>query len=306
MISALVGLGFLVLAIVARRLVRSGGEQDLLERIRSLSAVVFPRLEFGVTRCLLATALIVALLSVGCGAPGTSGTSVNICRPGSTWTPQPARTKGPLRPDTRSDAERQAEVDAAHQRDFDFAQRFIAAGCDPRVFPERSLAHADGAFPQGLDEAVAKADLIVTGRMERVQFTATQDDLYGAADGTLRVDQAIKGDASGDITLHQEGGPYGYEGGVIAHLLGDPVLLTDDHVLVLVTKSDGNDDGSYWSLYPVGKYYIRDGVVRVPEGNPCDSIDGVPLATVVDQIRSSLSRVDGQSQFPKTCDWTRF
>ena len=218
----------------------------------------------------------------------------------------PAPTNGtPLPPDLRPDAERMAEIDGAHQRNLDFARRFIASGCDPRSLPLRAISHLDGLPPQGLDEAIAKADLIVTGRIKGTRFALDDSpNPFPSAESMLMVDLVLKGAAPALITLAQAGGPVpSNDGGAIGHFAGDPVLLPGDEVIVLAMKRSDSD--AYFALYPIGKYYVREGVVHTPDGNPCDSIDGLAEADVLQLIRASLQRPLSPA-FPLRCNWARF
>jgi hypothetical protein len=144
-----------------------------------------------------------------------------------------------------------AEIDAGRQRAAEFTQRFIDSGCDPRSLSQQAFSHADGNPPRGLDEAIAQADLIVTGRITNTRFI-NGEPFNPSAESTLAVDLTVKGTASSQITLVQSGGPVpSSDGGAIGHLEGDPVLLAGDQVILFAKKQSGTD--AYVGLYPVGK-----------------------------------------------------
>ena len=199
-----------------------------------------------------------------------------------------------------------AEIEAGRQRNRDFARVFIASACDLHSLPLRAFSHNDGGFPQSLDEAIEQADIVVTGRVVDTRLTAQDDRLpFGLADSIVAVDQILKGSVSGEIVLHQEGGPVRtYDGGAIGYLEGDPVLLPGDEVILLAREIPGG--GGYSALYPVGKYYIRDGAVHTPDGNPCDSIDGLTEADVFSAIKASLKHKPPARSLTGRCNWERF
>ena len=251
-----------------------------------------------------------AMVACGSNSPTSTqdpaGATAATCVRGPTNTPPPTLKPGqlrtPLPPDLRPDSTRMAEIDQFRKRRFDATSQLIASGCDPRNLPMAALTHNDGAFPHNLGDALQQADLVVTAHVTSTKFSIDQGNPVPTADTTLIVDERLKGDAPREITLFQEGGPIPDNGGLIGIIEGDPVLLRGDDVLLLAQKRT-NADG-YWSIYPVGKYYIREGVVSVPDGSPCDWINSRSLNDVLRVVRASLSHDSQEAAQP--CDWSRF
>jgi hypothetical protein len=254
--------------------------------------------------------VLVALLVWGVGRASTQDRATAAvgatCVRGPTYTPvptlRPEQRKTPLPPDLRPDSTRMAEIDQSRKQSFESTRALIASGCDPRNLPMVAFSHLDGLPPQTLDEALQRADLVVTAHVTKTAFTIAEGDSSPAAETTLTVDVALKGDAREEITLYQMGGPIAQNGGVIEILKGDPVLLRGDDVLLLAQKR--TDVDGYWPLYPVGKYYIRDGRISVPDGSPCDWLDGRSVSDVLRLVRASLAH-DTQDAAQR-CDWSRF
>jgi hypothetical protein len=119
---------------------------------------------------------------------------------------------------------------------------------------------------------------------------------------TLAVDTTLKGNAVSEIVLHVAGGPMPQDGGIIGHLGGQPVLLRGDEILLLAQRRTGRD--GYWTVHPLGTYYIRDGLVSVPDHNPCDWLDGYPIDDALKLIEVSLAGDPTYAAQP--CDWSRF
>lgn len=261
--------------------------------------------------------LVLSSLAIGCGAkvPRTEqdqGSAIGsaTCVRGPTRTP-PTFNPGfrtPLPPDLRPDAERMAEIEAGRQRHFDETSKLIASGCDPRNFPMRAISHLDGSPPGTLDEAIARADVVVIAHVTKTAFTLIAGDDQPLAHQTLVVELILKGDATREVILYTIGGPIPDDGGMIGILKGDPVLLGGDRVLLLATKKTGEPyAGEYWPVYPVGKYYIRNGALYAPDGNPCNWIDGLSEGDAIQLIEASLRhKPQGAQDATHGCDWSRF
>ncbi len=195
-----------------------------------------------------------------------------------------------------------AEIDEFRKRRFDAISELIASRCDPRDLPLVAVSHADGDHPQTLDEALRHADVVVTARVIKTEFRLNRDVGMPTAHSTLAIDVVLKGNDASEISLYQAGGPMPDNGGIIGHFAGAPILLSGDHVLLIARKRT-NGDG-YRSSYPVGTYYIRGGVIRVPDSNPCDWLDGRPLSEAVALLRAAIS--DASDEAAQPCDWSRF
>lgn len=176
------------------------------------------------------------------------------------------------------------------------AETLAAAWRDPAVaqrLPVQAL-DVDSATPAPtLQEAAAKATLIVHGRVTGVEFKAGNPGVNTFV--TLRVDDVLKGDdalASSDITVVQPGGPVNYpdEHGVVATQLlqfpADPILFPGAEA-VLFLAPDSNEHGAFWSAWPTtSQYRVVDGVVQAVEGNPFASeVDGLSPDAFMDAVR---------------------
>ena len=172
-----------------------------------------------------------------------------------------------------------------------------------------ALTHWDGAAAQSFEEALSKADLVVIAHVTKTAFKLNPGETAPVntmplADETLAVDRTLKGEAPKELTLHQSGGPMPQGGGIIGIVKGDPVLFPGDRVLLLALKQ--KDGSGYGSTYPLGKYYIRDGTVAVPDGNPCNWLDGLSEANVIKLVQTSLSSYRDDLPPAHNCDWSRF
>jgi hypothetical protein len=208
----------------------------------------------------------------------------------------------PRAPDRRPDATRIAEIEQAQKRQLEAVTRLVESGCDARNLPMVAIAHYDGDFPKTFDEALARADLVVTGHVTTTSFTVDPNSRLPRGASTLAVETTLKGRDASEITFQQEGGPMPQDGGIIGHFSGAPILLPGDEVLLIAqARADG---GGYGSVYPMGIYFIRDGVMSVPDGSPCGWLDGRSVTDALALVRASLS---GDSQeSAQACDWSRF
>ncbi len=200
-----------------------------------------------------------------------------------------------------------AEIEGFRRRRLDWMNAYIAAGCNPRGLPQVATSHADGRGYPTFADAIKQADTIVVGRVTAIVFyTDPNFEDFAVSDATIKVDRALKGDVSGKLVLHQLGGPAPDHGGELNHLSGDPVLLPGDDVLVLAASGSDTTEGKYLPLVPVGKYYVRDGSVYAPDGNPCDVIDGRSLNDTIELIAGYANSAASVSVTPQACDWSRY
>ena len=211
------------------------------------------------------------------------------CVRGPTPTPYPPQLKGtPLPPDLRPDSTRMAEIDQGRQRRFDGISTIIASGCDPRSLPMAAVTHNDGGYPQTFDEALRTADLVATAHVTKTTFTIEQaDHEMPHAEALLAIDHKLKGDAPKTIAVYQSGGPMPDYGGIVGYVEGDPILLRGDYILLLARKR--TSASGYWTVYPMGTYYIENGVIRAG-GSRCSWATGRSIDDMSDLIRRSLHR----------------
>ena len=197
----------------------------------------------------------------------------------------------PPNPDAgKSDAERQAAVDAGDQAEVEYVRDFVAAATDPRTLPKIAIETFGYIGYSNPDEAIAGADVIVRGHVDSVGFSRSFRQ-FGSATITLAVDENLKGDPGGKkIVVRQDGGPVRQEkGGALAYLAGNPILLPGDDVLIL---AKGSPDKGYSPLTRVGIYFVRDGRVYTPDGHPCAAvINGAQVSDVLQFIRTSVSKI---------------
>jgi hypothetical protein len=143
---------------------------------------------------------------------------------------------------------------------------------------------------------------VVTARVTRTAFSIDSGDAMPSAESTLAVNVTLKGTASPEVTIFQHGGPMPDDGGIIGHFQGDPILLPGDEVLLLAeTRASG--DG-YFPVYPIGTYYTRSGAIVVPDGNPCDWLNGRSTPEVLRLVEEALSHDSREAE--QLCDWSRF
>lgn len=250
---------------------------------------------------------VLALAASACGQLQGSALPADICVRGPTRTPPPTLKAGALRtpstPDLRPDSTRMAEIDAGRKWRLDWMNRYISSGCDPRTLPQVAIGQADGPSYATFGDAVARADTIVIGHVAATIFQTDVNDVSAPlSDATIVVERSLKGPASGEIALHQYGGPAPDDGGQINHFEGDPVFLPGDHVLLLAVSDYLPQSGKYVPLYPVGKYYIRRGAVYAADGNPCEGINGRSMDEVSETITAYISAPPPQGSTSNPCD----
>lgn len=250
--------------------------------------------------------------TVACGSAPSSSEDVYAepnptCVRGLTPTSDPtlrtAETRALSTPDLRPDSTRMTEIDGIRRDRFEATRNLIATGCDPRNLPMVVFSHLDGLPPRNLQEALDRSDLVFTAQVVNTEFSIDEGDPSPSARTVLIPEITMKGDAPSEVVLYQMGGPVPDRGGVVAILLGEPVLFRGDRVLLFVQRRE-NLDG-YRSTYPLGKYYIGDDrIISVPEGNPCDWLDGRTIEDILSLLRASQSGDTQDAAQP--CDWTRF
>jgi hypothetical protein len=239
---------------------------------------------------------VVALLVWGIAQTSTvpSSSISGFCTPGPTYAPA-APSKLISTPDLRPDSVRMTEIAVGQQRNRDWTNRFIAAGCDPHTLSDTTFeVFYPGPTYQNPDQAIAGADVIVRAHVDTTEFSLSGDEQIPNADVSLTVLESLKGDAPQTLVFLQGGGPVpqGYWGG-LAHPEGLPILLAGDDVILLAQRRPPNAGypGGYVLLPYRGVYYVREGKVYATKDNPCaPRIDGTPLSQEVDFIRASLAR----------------
>lgn len=183
-----------------------------------------------------------------------------------------------------SDTERMALHDDAHARNVKYLNDFVTRGADPRSLPVLEIL-AYGAAPATAELAVKQADLIVYGKVRAVSFQARPTGLPVTI-ATFEVLTATKGQAPATITVQQVGGPVAQgNGGALAQLENDPLLLSGSEAVLLLTR-DATDSAVYRTVAGAGVNLVAGGGVQAQEGNPfADKINGRSVADILNTLR---------------------
>lgn len=180
----------------------------------------------------------------------------------------------------KSDAERQADVDAAHERNDDYLRGFVASGRDPRDLPVLWIPSYAAPLPS-LRSSVAAADVILRGVVADTAFEVNPSGGMPIALSAVRVSTVAKGTASPEmIVLRQSGGPVAQEidGALVQLDTGELILPGDDVVLFLQRV----DDAQFRAQAGTGVYFIRSGLTYPEAANPF--ADEVAYRKVTDVI----------------------
>ncbi len=188
-----------------------------------------------------------------------------------------------------TDDERQARVDAARERERRYLADFVAGGEDPRALP-RIYIETFAAAPSTLDEVVREASLIVRGTVVATTFTISDEGLSRAT-SRVSVRDVVDGEPLAEIVVEQRGGPVPQEdGGALAALESDPIVLPGDEVILLLRAGEG---GAFHTVHG-GIYLVESGLIRVIETPEVfalsRSVDGMSEVAFVDAIEAALVR----------------
>jgi hypothetical protein len=202
--------------------------------------------------------VVAALVLVACGSAADPAASTASCDLSAVPTAPPTAplVKGVPLP-AASDPSR-IMADAAAREDAALAA-FRASGCDPRALKQVSLLHIDGSLALTLEEAVARADTIVVGRVRSIDpleaFTTARNGPLSTAH--VDVVQTLKGTARRTIDVKQFGGiALQPEGLVLGHLGAELILPGDDVVLFVEQRV-----GAFWAVYPLGAVRMQGAVL---------------------------------------------
>lgn len=181
-----------------------------------------------------------------------------------------------------TDAEKQAQVDEAHAANDRFLANFVAEHRDPRTLRVVEVENYAGPSAGTLEEAVRESEVIIQGKVLKVGFESAQGGGMPLSTSSVEVADSLVGDAQSAIKVFQEGGPVAQgDGGALAQLDVDPILMPGDSVILFLTYDAKL--GAYRTVAGVGIYVIEpDGTVRAQEGNPFrDKIDGLRTAQFI-------------------------
>lgn len=188
----------------------------------------------------------------------------------------------------KSDAERQADVDAAHQRNNEYLLDFITSKQDPRSLPVLEIMAWAAPFPD-LPSAVQAADVILRGVVESTSFEINPSGGLPIALSAVRITSLDKGVPGGSvIVVRQLGGPVAQaKGGAFARLSNDESILPGDDVVLFLRAAA---DGRYTTQPGTGVYFVRDGRAYAEEANPFgDQLSGLSVTAVRGSIASAIN-----------------
>jgi hypothetical protein len=201
---------------------------------------------------------------------------------------QVAPEKKPANPDVgKSDEQRLAEHKAAHAQQGKFLQDFVASGKDPRAL-ERLSVRSYGAPVRTLDESVGRASHIIAGAVTNVSYTDGENGSLPRSQANVTIRQLVKGEASQpEITVFQLGGPVPSNGGRLAQLETDELLLPGDEVVLLLTS----EDGQFRALPGSGIIFFQNGVAAPEKSNLFgNEVRGKSLIEITSLLASKGSR----------------
>ncbi len=181
-----------------------------------------------------------------------------------------------------SDQQRSAIHAQAHALNDQYLRQFVARGSDPRGLPVVEVA-TYAAAPATLAEAAGQADLIVRVKVRSVTFQSDPAGGLPLATATADVVATAKGQSTSTILVRQLGGPVAQgSGGALAMLDSDPLVLSGDDAVLLLSHDSAN---SYRTVNGAGVNLVHNGVVRAQDSNPFASQVN---ARVVDDLLQTL------------------
>ena len=174
-----------------------------------------------------------------------------------------------------SDAEREANIRAFKERNEKWVADFSAKKLDPRTLPLVDIeTYSRGATTP--EEARAQADALVEGVVVRVNYVATRGDVTHSS-AVVSVTRSEKGETSKEIVVRQVGGPaWNNKGGELQQLEGDPLLLPNQRVVLLLRRTDV--EGEYYTVYGAGVYPVIGDTLHAPHSNAfADRVTGISV-----------------------------
>ena len=199
--------------------------------------------------------VLAALLVLACGSSASQVAAGRACDLSAVPTTPPTAPIVKGRPVPASFADpSQAIADAGARSDAALAA-FRASGCEPRALRQVAVSHLDGPGPVTLEDAVARADTIVVGRVRSIEPL----DVYAPARqgpvSTARIDvvQTLKGTPRPSLEARQFGGIAPQPDGLVLGHLGMELILPGDEVVLLLERNAG----AFWTVYPLGAIRVR-------------------------------------------------
>ncbi|HEX7158282.1 MAG TPA: hypothetical protein VF214_04685 [Edaphobacter sp.] len=182
-----------------------------------------------------------------------------------------------------TDQQRLAIRDAAHARNAQYLNDFVAQGRDPHSLPVIQVG-TYGAPVSTLNAAVSASDEIAHVRVRGVNFANDPSGGMPTATTTLDVIGSVKGASSTVLVIHQVGGPvWQAPGGALAELDTDPLLLPGDEAIVMLKR---DSSGFMRPLIGVGVTFVKNGRVQAEDANPFGAI---LTGHTADELMASLA-----------------
>lgn len=217
--------------------------------------------------------VILTLLVVG-GALATSAVLAQSTGPGEKT---PHNTEAGL-----SDSQRESIHAAAHAQNNAYLRGFVAQHQDPHTLPIIWVP-SWAAPPATLKVAVQSAQMVVQGKVVKVDFASNPSGGMPIATARVQVARTVKGQAPSIVTVTQLGGPVAHgQGGALAELDTDELVLPGDQVVLLLAQPTAG--GFLRTVQGGGVYFVRNGTIA-GKSSEFYKVKGEPL----DQFLSELA-----------------
>jgi hypothetical protein len=169
-----------------------------------------------------------------------------------------------------TDEERRALISATWSAAANWVRDFQEKGGDPRSLPVENI-EAFGLPVSAVSEALSQSDFAVEGRVLETRYEVDSTGMTFSI-ATLQVSTVSKGTIEKDtIEVFQLGGPtMSPSGGVLQQMDLDPVLLKDDHVILLLTPALADEHRAadrFQTIARAGIYAITPAGVQAQPGN---------------------------------------
>lgn len=224
---------------------------------------------------LAGVATIVTVAGLLTAREATVDTSAYAQAPNAQATPVPTPGPGKRERNVLTPDQIKANDIARRQQ---FTKQFLPDGGDPRSL-QRLTIPASAPSIASLEDAVATADTVVVGSVERTTFAPHPLGGVPLATAIVRVTQTIKGNAPVVVAVRQLGGPeLTTSGPVLIQLDTETLLLPGDEAVIFgqhqrdaeaafnqVLPASG---GGFHTLPRAGVYLVRNGQVVPSDSNP--------------------------------------
>jgi hypothetical protein len=182
-----------------------------------------------------------------------------------------------------TDQQRESIHQAAHERNNAYLHAFVSQHRDPRALPP-IWTQTYAPPPSTLAAAARSAQIIVYGRVQSITFAVNPSGGMPIAISQIRVERAIKGEASRVMRVTQFGGPVAYgSGGALAEMENNELILSGDNVVLLLQRSSNSDS---WQTMAGGVYFVRDGIMT-SQSSEYYHVSGVPVEHFIHQLSTT-------------------